>query len=197
MVIDVAELKKHGNTGLGTYEGVNGEMILCDGECYRAKDDGTVVVADEDMGVPFASVCNSKGSVCFDVEQMSGIEELNNQIEELFGLNGMHMVRIDGKFEVVHARSEEAYNAMHISLKEMLETTQRSFHFDNVCGTLVCVYYPDFMDGINAAGWHIHFITEDRQRGGHVFELKMKGTSKNLLPSICTASSSVILPKIS
>ena len=30
-VIDVAELKKHGNTGLGTYEGVNGEMIVADG----------------------------------------------------------------------------------------------------------------------------------------------------------------------
>ena len=176
-VIDVAELKKHGNTGLGTFEGVNGEMIVVDGQCFRAKEDGYVVVADDDMGVPFASVCNSVGNIRFDVQEMCSIEELKTlltiKIEELFGLNSMHMVRIDGKFEVIDARSEEAYRAIHVSLKDMLQKTQRSFRFNNVTGTLVCVYYPDFMDGINASGWHIHFISDDRQEGGHVFEMKM------------------------
>lgn len=177
-VIDVAQLKKHGNTGLGTFEGVNGEMIVVDGQCFRAKDDGSVVVADDDMGVPFASVCNAAGNIRFDVQEMCSIEELKTlltiKIEELFGLNSMHMVRIDGEFEVVDARSEEAYHAIHISLKDMLKETQKAFKFDNVSGTLVCVYYPDFMDGINAAGWHIHFISDDRRKGGHVFDLKMK-----------------------
>ena len=177
-VIDVAELKKHGNTGLGTFEGVNGEMIVVDGRCFRAKEDGSVVEADKDMGVPFASVCNCAGSIRFDVQEMCSIDELKTlltiKIEELFGLNSMHMVRIDGEFEVVDARSEEAYHAIHVSLKDMLKETQKAFKFDNVSGTLVCVYYPDFMDGINAAGWHIHFISDDRQKGGHVFDLKMK-----------------------
>ena len=176
-VIDVEELLKHGNTGLGTYESVDGEMIVADGRCYRASDDGSAVPADNDMGVPFASVCNFKGSIEFDVEHIGCIGELkmllNNRIEEIFGLNSMHMVRIDGEFEVVDARSEEAYRAIHVSLKDMLEKTQKSFRFDNIKGTLVCVYYPDFMDGINASGWHIHFISEDRRKGGHVFELKL------------------------
>ncbi len=177
-VIDAAELKKHGNTGLGTFEGVNGEMIVVDGRCFRAKDDGSVVEADEDMGVPFASVCNSSGSIRFDVQEMCSIDELKTlltiKIEELFGLNSMHMVRIDGEFEAVDARSEEAYHAIHVSLKDMLKETQKAFKFNNVSGTLVCVYYPDFMDGINAAGWHIHFISDDRMKGGHVFDLKIK-----------------------
>ena len=30
------------------------------------------------------------------------------------------------------------------------------------------------MDGINAPGWHFHFVSEDRSVGGHVFELDMK-----------------------
>lgn len=64
--------------------------------------------------------------------------------------------------------------AIHVSLKDMLKETQKAFKFDNMSGTLVCVYYPDFMDGINAAGWHIHFVSDDRQKGGHVFDLKMK-----------------------
>ena len=109
---------------------------------------------------------------------MRSIEDLktllNIRIEELFGLNSMHMVRINGEFELIDARSEEAYHAIHVSLKDMLRQTQKSFRFDNVTGVLVCVYYPDFMDGINASGWHIHFISDDRQKGGHVFDLKMK-----------------------
>lgn len=169
-VIDVAQLKKHGNTGLKTYEGVNREMIVVDGQCFRAKDDGSVAAADDDMGVPFASVCNFTGSIHFDIQEMCSIKDLktllNIKIEELFGLNNMYMVRIDGEFEVIDARSEEAYRTIHVSLKEMLQKTQRSFRFYNVTGTLVCVYYPDFMDGINASGWHIHFISDNRQKGG-------------------------------
>ena len=39
---------------------------------------------------------------------------------------------------------------------------------------MVCIYYPDYMDGINAPGWHLHFISEDRKWGGHVFDLQMR-----------------------
>ena len=69
--------------------------------------------------------------------------------------------------------------------KYMLQITQKSFQFNNLGGTLVGVYYPDFMDGINAAGWHIHFVSDDRKKGGHVFELKMK-CGKAMLDKIST-----------
>lgn len=177
-VVDVAELKKHGSTGLGTFTGVDGEMIMVDGNCYRAKEDGSATEAEDGMGVPFASVSNFMGLRSFALGEIHEIEvlkrELNNKIEEDFGLNSMHMVRIDGEFTVVHARSESAYHAIHISLKDMLSETQKSFRFDEVKGTLICVYYPDYMDGINAPGWHLHFISDDRTKGGHVFELDMK-----------------------
>lgn len=187
-VIEVAELKRHGSTGLGTFVGVDGEMIMLDGQCYRAMEDGVVTVAEEDRGVPFASVSNFMAVRSGEFGGVENIEslkrELNNIIEEDFGLNSMHMVRIDGDFEVVHARSESAYNAIHVSLKNMLSETQKSFRFDEVKGTLVCVYYPDYMDGINAAGWHLHFLSEDHTKGGHVFELKMK-SGKYGLDKIC------------
>jgi acetolactate decarboxylase len=177
-VVDVCEMIKHGDTGLGTFTGVDGEMICVDGKCYRAKEDGTVVEAEGNMGVPFASVCKLEGMRSFEIADINNIETLkiylNNKIEEQFGLNSMHMVRIDGTFPVVHARSESAYHAIHVSLKDMLSETQKSFKFDEVNGTLVCVYYPDYMDGINAAGWHFHFVSDDRTKGGHVFELELK-----------------------
>lgn len=177
-VITVSELLKHGNTGLGTFEDVDGEMIVLDGTCYRATEDGSVVIADPEKGVPFCAVCNLKGSRTVELGEFQSVEalkaELNNVIEEHFGLNSMHVVRIDGEFELVDARSEMGYKSMHVTLKTVLGKTQRAFKFENVKGTLVCVYFPDYMDGINAAGWHLHFISEDRKLGGHVFEIKMK-----------------------
>ena len=177
-VVEVQELMKHGNTGLGTFAGVNGEMIVVDGQCYRANEDGTVEEARPDMGVPFASVCTLSGARSFELGEFSNVDELkkelNNKIEEDFGLNCMHMVRIDGIFKKIDARSESAYNAIHVSLKDILSANQRAFVFDEVKGTLICVYYPDFMDGINLSGWHLHFISDDRTQGGHVFDLEME-----------------------
>ncbi len=176
-VITVVELMKHGETGLGTFEDVNGEMIAIDGKCYRAMEDGTVEETSGTRGVPFSSVAYMENYREFELSgnyDMTALKnELNNRIEEDFALNSMHVIQIHGTFEKIYARSEAPYRAHHVTLKEMLDTTQTSFEFSNICGTLVGVYYPDYMDGINAAGWHLHFISDDRTKGGHVYELKM------------------------
>lgn len=176
-VVSVRELLKHGDIGLGTFEDVNGEMIVADGECWRATEDGTVWKAEPDMGVPFASVAKAGYSVDFEIEGIEDIGKLKElltlKIEEDFGLNSMHIVRIDGEFDRVCARSESAYRSHHVDLKDILSKTQRDFMFENIAGTLVGIYYPDYMDGINAPGWHVHFLSEDRTKGGHVFDLEL------------------------
>ena len=150
-VIPVSELLNHGNIGLGTFKDVDGEMIVLDGSCYRAMENGDVVVAEPDRGVPFSTVCVMKESTPIEFGCINSIEELkmalNNIIDSHFGLNSMHMARIDGEFDIVDARSESGYES---------------------------VYFPDYMDGINAFGWHLHFISDDRAHGGHVFDIIMK-----------------------
>ena len=177
-VINVGELMQHGDIGLGTFEDVNGEMIVVDGCCYRANEKGEVTKADSSIGVPFSSVTYFKEDRSCEFEGVDSIDRLKEmldlRIEEDFGLNSMHIVRIDGSFEKVCARSESGYRAHHVTLKDALSKTQKDFYFDDINGTLVCVYYPDYMDGINASGWHLHFISEDKRLGGHVFDLSMK-----------------------
>ncbi|MBQ9383459.1 MAG: acetolactate decarboxylase [Ruminiclostridium sp.] len=177
-VINVAGLMRHGDIGLGTFEDVDGEMIVIDGHCYRADEKGDVSTADDEIGVPFSSVSFFKSCRSCELGSIGSIEKLKEQldlrIEEEFELNSMHIVRIDGSFGRVCARSESGYKAHHVTLKDALSKTQRDFFFDDINGTLVCVYYPDYMDGINASGWHLHFISEDRKKGGHVFDVSMK-----------------------
>lgn len=176
-VITVEELLEHGNLGLGTFEDVDGEMIVIDGKCYRAQNNGDVIPAENERGVPFASVCHFQSNRLEELGKMETIEQLKTwltlRIEEDFGLNSMYAVRIDGEFSKVDARSESGTKAHHVTLKDALSVTQKAFVFENIKGSLVCVYYPDYMDGINAAGWHLHFLSEDKQHGGHVFDLSL------------------------
>ena len=183
-VISVEQLMLRGDTGLGTFEDVGGEMIVLGGHCYCADERGLVTEAKPDTGVPFASVAFMKNAREFELGPIADIEalkqELDLKIEEDFGLNSMHMACIDGLFESVNARSETAFRSQHVSLKDVLWKTQKDYRFSQIAGSLVCVYYPDYMDGINAAGWHLHFISDDRLHGGHVFELRMKKGSVKL-----------------
>ncbi|MBQ9007827.1 MAG: acetolactate decarboxylase [Clostridia bacterium] len=176
-VITVGELLDHGDLGLGTFEEVDGEMVVLDGKCYRALNNGNVVPAEDTRGVPFASVCSFHPQRLEQLANIDRIEQLKEwltlRIEEDFGLNCMYVVRIEGTFSRVDARSESGTKAHHVTLKDALSVTQKAFIFDNIRGTLVCVYYPDYMDGINAAGWHLHFLSEDRKYGGHVFDVSL------------------------
>ena len=182
-VISAGELLKEGDTGLGTFEDVNGEMIVMDGHCYRADQNGNVTVVEPETGVPFAAVAKLYGEQQFALKDIKDIDslrkELTRKIEEVFGLNSMHIVRIDGEFEMVNARSEASYRSHHITLKEVLGRTQKSFIYENIRGSLVGVYFPDYLDGINMPGWHLHFLSEDRSKGGHVFDVCIRdGTAK-------------------
>ena len=182
-VINAGELLQEGDTGLGTFEDVNGEMIVMDGHCYRADQNGNITVVAPETGVPFAAVAKLYGEQRFPLDNMPDITsvrtELTRKIEERFGLNSMHIVRIDGVFERVDARSEAPYRSHHITLKEVLGQTQKAFLFENIRGSLVGVYFPDFMDGINMPGWHLHFLSDDKSKGGHVFDVCIReGTAK-------------------
>ena len=180
-VITVAELLEQGDFGLGTFEDVDGEMIVLDGKCYRAKNNGDAVQAKDERGVPFAAVCRFNPDRQEKLEGTDSIDRLKQwltlRIEEDFGLNSMYAVRIDGEFLMVDARSETGTKAHHVTLKDALSVTQEAFVFENIRGTLVCVYYPDYMDGINAAGWHLHFLSEDKKCGGHVFNISLTAGS--------------------
>ena len=100
-VITAEELLKEGDTGLGTFEGVDGEMIVMDGNCYRADKNGDVTIVSPKTGVPFCAVAKHYGKQQFELLNMPDIEAIRTQltlkIEEEFGLNSMHIVRIEQK----------------------------------------------------------------------------------------------------
>src|SRR5258707_15537331 len=53
--------------------------------------------------------------------------------------------------------------------------TQLEFHFHNIEGTLVCLWSPRYSSSFSIPGYHFHFISKDRAKGGHVLDCRAKG----------------------
>ncbi|WP_405366686.1 acetolactate decarboxylase [Ruminobacter sp.] len=173
-VITVGELRKHGNIGLGTFQGVNGEMIVLDGTVYQAVSDGTVVLPPDSETVPFSNVTFFEEDASIELKNIGSMAELKDSLDAFVSSHGKNLfytVRITGEFPYVKARSERAQKKPYIPLDEVMARDQIEFAFRNQRGTIVGMYFPGFMDKLNAAGWHFHFITEDRSKGGHVMDV--------------------------
>ena len=174
--VSVKDLKEKGDTGIGTFEGVNGEHIMVDGNVYRATSDGSVEEAPDDETIPFSNVTFFDADETEDISGISSIADvkklLDEKVEKL-GKNQFYMVRIDGKFKKMHARSELKQELPYKPLAEALATDQREFSWDDIEGTVVALYCPQYMEDLNAVGWHLHFISEDKKLGGHVLDLEV------------------------
>ncbi len=161
--VSVKELKQKGDTGIGTFEGVNGELIMVDGTVYRAKSDGSIETAPDDETIPFANVTFFDTDEKQDISGVSSIADLKKLLDEKvekLGRNQFYMVRVDGTFKKMHARSELKQEKPYKPLAEALKTDQREFSWDNIEGTVVALYCPQYMKDLNAAGWHLHFVSK-------------------------------------
>ena len=175
-IVTVGELKAHGDTGIGTFEGVNGEMIVLDGVVYQAIHDGSVVIPPDSETVPFSNVTFFEPDLqvrLTEVPDMASLQERLNQTVRGNGANLFYMVRISGEFPAIKARSEYKQEKPYRELDVALAADQIECDYENVRGTMVGLYCPSFMGGLNSIGWHFHFITEDRTRGGHVLQVSV------------------------
>lgn len=176
--ITVKELKTYGDTGIGTFDGLDGELILLDDVVYRANQDCKINVVDDTVTVPFSNVTffeEDMGGVFYDFHSKSLLEEsLNDTLRDVDRPNRFYMLKLEGDFNSITVRSEAKQSKPYPTLVEALEATQKEFTFKDIKGTLVGLYCPDFMSSLNSTGWHFHFISDDKTIGGYVLELDLK-----------------------
>ena len=168
--VTVADLRRHGDLGLGTFEDLDGEMILIDGHCFQARSDGTVVEAPDDALTPFASVVNFAPDSTADLAGVDSYGALTERLDALrSSKNGMVSIKATGPFDRMRVRTA----CRTESGVDLVEATanQRVFDYADVPGTLVGFWSPDYAKSIAISGWHLHFISDDRTKGGHVLDL--------------------------
>lgn len=174
--ITVEELKQHGDIGIGTFDALDGELIMVDGIVYRAAGDGSVEAVSDDETIPFSNVTFMDADETIALNGISDYaslcDELNRMVEEK-GKNRFYVIRIDGSFNEMNVRSEYAQEEPYEPLVDVLEHDQTFFDYQDIKGTVVGLYCPPYMSSLNAVGWHLHFVSEDRTKGGHVLGLNI------------------------
>lgn len=172
--ITVAELKQHGDIGIGTFDALNGELIMVDGVVYRAAGDGSVEVVSDEETIPFSNVTFMDADLTRSLNGGMEYDTLLAELDRLIAENGknrFYMIRIDGDFGQVNVRSEYAQKEPYKPLVEVLQHDQTFFDYTDIEGTVVGLYCPPYLSDLNAVGWHFHFISKDRTKGGHVLGL--------------------------
>lgn len=178
-VLSVGVLKEKGDFGIGTFDKLEGEMLVVDGECYQVKVDGVAYLVPDEATTPFATVTFFDPDETVQVET-ANFSELKEILEASFpSKNVFYAIRIDGTFPYVKTRSVPAQERPYPLLVDVT-ANQTVFEFEDASGTVVGFWCPDFASGINVPGYHLHFITDDRKAGGHILDLSVDGAEVEL-----------------
>ncbi|MFH1079565.1 MAG: acetolactate decarboxylase [Pseudomonadota bacterium] len=169
--IPFTHVKKHGDFGLGTFDNLDGEMVMLEGRIYQITADGRVHQVDEQALTPFACVTFYHP---LSHDELSAEQSYPVFQEWLRGLlpspNIFYAIRVEGRFASMRVRSvpkQENY-------RPLVEVAQEQpvFTFTDIEGTLAGFFTPEFLGSLSVPGLHLHFLSDDRQRGGHLLECR-------------------------
>jgi acetolactate decarboxylase len=160
-------LLEHGDFGLGTFEGLNGEMVILDGQIYQVTD--RVRHRMDDFLVPFAAITPFRAAASFAIDNVATLKDIEFACDQQrISDNLFYALRLDGLFETIHARAVHPVprrTRLVDAAKAQLE-----FHFKDIEGTLVGFWSPRYSSSFSVPGYHFHFISKDRTKGGHVLD---------------------------
>jgi acetolactate decarboxylase len=144
----VGDVEGRGNFGLGTFAGLDDELVVVDGNAYQIEGSGTVKGASAGAPVPFAVVTYFEGGAPVELAAISSLEALQAECDKVRRSNDhFHAFRIDGRFRHVGSRACD---------------------FFDMNGTLVGIWSPQYAASFSVPGYHFYFVSEDRSKGGHL-----------------------------
>jgi acetolactate decarboxylase len=181
--LSFAELAEHGDLGLGTLNGLDGEMIAVDGRFYRADVDGAVAEIGPGERTPFAVVTRFEPVIDHQLGGLLDHRGLLARLDRLVPAGAASCaIRLDGLFELVRARSVPRQEPPYRPLTEVV-AAQHVFEIEDVEGTMLGFRFPDYAEGLEVGGYHLHFVSADHRCGGHVLASRSDGLRARLDPS--------------
>jgi acetolactate decarboxylase len=172
--VTLAALLKEGDFGFGTFNALDGEMVLLDGQAYRITAAGRVERPPLTTKVPFAAVTFFEADRRIPLAPgLTMARFVSATDRSLPTPNIFYAIKISGTFESVRTRSVPRQEKPYRPLTEVVKG-QPEFRLTNVRGTMVGLRCPPYVKGINVPGYHLHFIAADRKAGGHVLDFTVQ-----------------------
>lgn len=166
--VTFAELARHGDFGLGTFDALDGEMTALDGEFFQARSDGSVRRASPDMRTPFAVMIPFDPTLDVVIAEPADFASLMQALDAAApSTNLFYALRADGRFDWIKLRAVPRQEKPYPPLVEVT-ADQPEFEHRGIEGSLVGFRFPDYTQGLNVPGYHVHFLSADRRAAGHV-----------------------------
>jgi acetolactate decarboxylase len=169
--ISAKSILEHGDFGLGTFADLDGEMVILDGRVFQVQGTGRVSEASPDAGAPFAVVTRFSPQTDVETGPVVSFKDLEVRCDKYRNSgNIFYAVRLDGHFGRVRTR---AVNPPHPGTRLVdAAKAQSEFSFSDIDGTLVGLWSPGFSSAFSISGYHFHFLSKDRQHGGHLLDVE-------------------------
>ena len=174
-IVSVGEVKRLGNLAIATMDRLDGEMQMIDGVVYQACADGKVYLPGDDETVPFGTIADFRAE---DTVRLAGIpsyEQFEARMGECCPRNDFPLaIRLTGRFNLMKVRTVKRQEKDGVGLAEAAKN-EAVFEFSELSGDLVGFRLPGYVMGVNAPGWHLHFVDAAREHGGHAVNFSLRG----------------------
>lgn len=166
--LSLGDLKKQGDLGIGTFNALDGEMVILDDTVFQIKSDGRVYLPTEAVQTPYATSVAFQADTSLSLNGPVDYTQFQQLIDGLLpSRNLFYAFKIEGIFNELKVRSVPRQTPPYLPLGEVVNG-QSMFGYSSIAGTLVGFHFPEYTNQISVPGYHLHFISADRQRGGHV-----------------------------
>jgi len=182
--ITATQFKAAGTLGIGTFEGLDGEAILLDGVLYQVKGDGSVTIPEDTRIMPFGACTLFDNDLRRTMKHIASFAIFSKTLEGNFDDKQIfYAIRAEGLFKTIRVRSCDKQTKPYPPLAEATKL-QHEYTYANVRGTLVGFWTPPSVPGsIGVPGFHMHFISNDRTKGGHVLDFQSDSLNISLDPT--------------
>lgn len=177
--VPVKRFTQNRSVGLGTPNHLNGEMIILDGDAYRVDVSGEVHEVKPSTSTPFAVSSPFEADRSVRLKEGQTFEDMKARADELLIKNHIQTVMLKGTFRNMKVRSVPRQSQPYKPLTEVIKN-QRVFDYESVEGILVGFRFPGYMKRLNASGYHLHFLSENRDLGGHVLDFTIESAQLRL-----------------
>ena len=170
----IGDLLEHGDFGLGTFNSLDGEMVVLDSVCYQLRGSGQASVADPGLCTPFAVVTHFVPTISQALPANLSRAGVAGIVGDLIpSENYLYAMRITGDFEWVRTRTAARQRKPYPPLRAATKN-EPVIEFDDVSGIVAGFRTPLYELGIGVPGGHVHFIDDERRRGGHVLDYAIR-----------------------
>ena len=173
-VISLADVKQLGNMSIATMDRLDGEMQMIDGVVYQACADGHVYLPGDDETIPFGTIAQFHAEQSVQLADIPSYERFEEYMAERCPQENTPLaIHFTGDFHRMIVRAVARQERDGIGLAEAAKN-EAVFDLPDCSGDLVGFRLPGYVNGVNAPGWHLHFVDTARQHGGHVVNFSLR-----------------------